>query len=363
MPDSHFDTHSADPHAAVAEHAEAGHHEPFNFKTALMHHNMPYPAWELFHGKPWITFDLGTYSAINYSGLSHDASFAGADGAKYSEWAKQVVETGDFRYPGGLQADQVAKAMVVAEHQSGIVFPRALSWMNQQIFFGSIALIILFLVIGIIFRRKATQLKPAGRVQHAIEAIICSLRDDIVKPSFHDAASSWTPFFCSMFFIILAVNLFGLLPGTGTMSGNIGVTAGFAVISFFCMLFFGLKEQGPKYWINLVPIHFSLAMSPIWLLLFVLEIMGLIIRPFALAVRLFANMFAGHTVLLVLLSLGYLIIAQSADSAGMAYGFGGIGFLLAVAFHAMEILVAFVQAYVFTMLSAMFIGMSIHPEH
>nr|MBA3845104.1 F0F1 ATP synthase subunit A [Planctomycetota bacterium] len=122
-------------------------------------------------------------------------------------------------------------------------------------------------------------------------------------------------------------------------------------------------EQGPKYWINLVPIHFTLAMSPIWLLLLVIEVLGLVIRPFALAIRLFANMFAGHTVLLVFLSLGYVVIAQSHDSTVLATGLGITGFFFATAFYAMELLVAFVQAYVFTMLSAMFIGMSIHPEH
>ena len=147
------------------------------------------------------------------------------------------------------------------------------------------------------------------------------------------------------------------------MSGNIGVTGGFAVVILLMMLGYGMKAQGAKFWITLVLIHFTWALSPIWVLLLLIELLGLVIKPFALAVRLFANMFAGHTVLLVFLSLGYVIVAQAPASTGLATGLGITGFVLAVGFHAMEILVAFIQAYVFTMLSAMFIGASIHPEH
>jgi F-type H+-transporting ATPase subunit a len=130
------------------------------------------------------------------------------------------------------------------------------------------------------------------------------------------------------------------------------------------MLFFGMKEQGLKFWINIVPIHFTIGMSPVWFLLLIIELMGLIIKPVALAIRLFANMFAGHTVLLVFLSLGYIIAAKDGgEASGLAYALGSFGWLLGFAFHAMELLVAFIQAYVFTMLAAMFIGMSIHPEH
>lgn len=350
--------HHAERHAGE-QHAET--HEPFDFTSALKSHNMMYPAWELFHGKPIIVFDLGTYAAVNIGHLRHEEGFAAADAAAYRAWAQEVVSTKDFRYPNDLSADDVAKGMSLASH-TGLVFPKSLSWVNQQIFFGGIALLLLFLAVAVIWRRKSDQLKPAGRVQHALEAIVCYLRDEVIKPNMHGDVG-WTPFFVSMFLMILSVNLLGLIPGTGTLSGNIGVTAAFAIITFFCMLFFGMKEQGPKYWINLVPIHFSWGMSPIWVLLFFLEILGLLIRPFALAVRLFANMFAGHTVLLVLLSLTYIVIAQAADSTGLALGLGGFGFLLAVPLHFMELLVAFVQAYVFTMLSAMFIGMSIHPEH
>jgi len=348
-------------HADHAEHAE--HHHPFSIGAAMLHHNMPFPAWEITHGKPLITFDLGTYAAMNYDALSHDRAFASADGSAHAAWAGEVSARKDFRFADGLPADGLAKAMTVAQSHSGLVFPKALSWVNQQIFFGGIALVLLLLVVGLFFRRKPSELRPAGRIQHALESIVVYFRDSVVEPNFHGHGSQWTPFFVSVFLMILAVNLMGLIPGTGTLSGNIGVTGGFAVVVLLMMIGCGMREQGPKYWINLVPIHFSWAMSPVWILLLLIELLGLALRPFALAVRLFANMFAGHTVLLVFLSLGYVILSQAPESRGLAAGLQVTGFFLAIGFYAMEILVAFIQAYVFTMLSAMFIGMSIHPEH
>jgi F-type H+-transporting ATPase subunit a len=339
------------------------HHDAFDIGTAILHHNMPYPAWEPVHGKPLITFDLGTYAAMNLGHLSEDPAFKDADGSRFSSWAGEVAAHRDFRYGENLQPEALAKAMALAEAKSVVAFPKALSWVNQQIFFGSLAMVLLFAVVAVFFHRKPEQVRPANRVQSALEAIVLYFRDTVVEPCFHGHGSAWTPFFVSIFLMILSVNLIGLIPGTGTLSGNIGVTGGFAAVVLLMMLGLGMKEQGPKFWVTLVPIHFTWALSPIWLLLLVIELLGLVIKPFALAVRLFANMFAGHTVLLVFLSLGYVIAAQSPQSTGLATGLGITGFVLGVGFHAMEILVAFIQAYVFTMLSAMFISASIHPEH
>lgn len=377
MPETQRDDSQADPGpglqpvsgyegaAGAGAGLEDGHaHHAFDIGAAILHHNMPYPAWEIFHGRPIITFDRAGYAAINYGELSHDPAFADADGTPYLDWATEHASKPDFRFDHSqLDPAVLAKAMVVAGDHSLVTLPRPLSFLNQQVFFGTIALLLLFLIVAVFARRKPEQLKPANRVQHFFESIVLYLRDEVVRPSMHHGGDRWLPFLSTMFFMILAVNLFGLIPGTGTMSGNIGVTAAWAAIVLLLMLGCGMKEQGAKYWVNIVPIHFTWAMSPVWLLLLVIELMGLIIKPAALAIRLFANMFAGHTVLLVFLSLGYIVLAKNADSAGLAMGLKGFGWILALAFHAMEVLVAFIQAYVFTLLAALFIGMSIHPEH
>lgn len=368
-PGPEHDGHGAEQH---------GHGHQFDIGKAILHHNMPYPAWEPVHHHPLIVFDLGSFAAFNYSHLSHDPSFnSKSPDAATLAWAEQVKGTPDFRWNlDGVASQDLAKAMLVAEQHAPVVFPKALSWLNQQLFFGGIALTLLTLAVCVIWRRKPDQLKPAGRFQHFLESITVYLRDELVRPNFgghgdhhghhhHDAPSlsGWTAFFVSLFFMILAVNLFGLIPGTGTLSGNIGVTAAWATAILVLMLGCGLKAQGPAYFINLVPVKFTIGMSPVWFLLLIIESLGLIIKPAALAIRLFANMFAGHTVLLVFLSLGYILIQNAPDGAFTATALGGFGWLLAMAFHAMELLVAFIQAYVFTLLAALFIGMSIHPEH
>ena len=341
---------------------QAAAHEGFDFAAAISHHNMPYPAWEPLHGKPLVIFDLAGYAAKNQGYLEshYPAKLAAADPAPYLSWAESAsAGQGDPR--------ALAKAMVVAESNASFgTFPHALSWLNQQIFWGSVGLILVALALLVFARRKPGQLKPEGRIQHILEAVTLFVRDDIVRPNFHHHPEVWVPHFTAIFLAILACNLIGLIPGTGTATGNIGVTAAFALTTLFSMLFFGMREQGiARFWINLVPVPFSTKPVElmIWLMLAGIELLGLLIKPVALAIRLFANMFAGHTVLLAFCSLGLIIHAARADLTPLAIGMSGFGLILAFAIFFLELLVAAIQAYVFTLLSAVFIGSSMHPEH
>ena len=368
LPISGNDGHDHDgDHAHGDDHAHD--HGPFDINASIMSHNMPYPAWDPAHTGAIIVFDLGTHSAMKYKKYAkpeYAEKLKDVDGSAYLDWAKEIVETPhtDFRFDrSSLEANQLAKVMAYTDSKVPVVFPKALSFVNNQIFFGTFALILFALVVGVFCRRKPDQVKPEGRIQHFMETMVIYLREEVIKPAMPHHYKPFVPFLVSMFFIILVVNLFGLIPGTGTMSGNIGMTAAWASIVFLAMIFFGMKEQGPKFWINLVPIHFSWGMSPVWFLLLIIEMLGLVIKPVALAIRLFANMFAGHTVLLVFLSLGFIVVSQDADAKGLGAILGISGWLFGIVFHAMEVLVAFIQAYVFTMLASMFIGMSIHPEH
>lgn len=349
--------------AAVAtdQHPAPAASEGYDFAAAISHHNMPYPAWEPIHGKPLLIFDLALYASKNQAYLNehYAAQVAAANPAPYLAWAKGKA--------GAEQAPQLAKTMAVAHDKSLLgSFPQPLAWMNQQIFFGSVGMLLVAAVLLVFARRKPGQLKPEGRIQHLLEAVTLFVRDDIVRPNFHHHPDAWVPHFASVFLAILACNLIGLIPGTGTATGNIAVTTAFAVITLGCMLFFGMKEQGvAKFWINLVPVPFSTKPAEllIWLMLAGIELLGLLIKPVALAIRLFANMFAGHTVLLAFCSLGLIIHAARPDLGGLAVGMSGFGLLLAFAIFFLELLVACIQAYVFTLLSAVFIGSSMHPEH
>ncbi len=338
--------------------------EPYVFMNVLMHHIRPSHEVEYVHGHPFVIFNLQAYAEHNYTHLSHDPAFAQANPAANLAWATDVT-----REPGyqGLPAESLAKAMTVASEMPLIgTFPRSLSWINQQTFFGTFALLLMASVLLIFARRKPEQLKPANRVQHVIEATTLFIRDDIVRPNMGDHADGWVPHFTALFLAILAFNLVGLAPVFSAASGNPGVTTAFALTTFITMLAFGFKEQGfVNFWINLVPVKWSWKPMDmgIWLMLAPIELIGLFIKPAALAIRLFANMFAGHAVLISFSSLGFVLLASNPESPAMALGMGGFGWLLTIALYFLELLVALLQAYVFTILSAVFIGQSMHPEH
>ena len=197
-----------------------------------------------------------------------------------------------------------------------------------------------------------------------IEAVTLYIRDEVVRPSIHHG-DGWTAHFTALFLAVLAFNLFGLIPGGGAASAHIPITGAFAAMTLAAMLIFGMKAQGVgTFWVTLVPVPFTLAPMglAIWLIL-VIEVAGLIIKPVALAIRLFANMFAGHVVILSFTSLFFIVLSADATQELLASALGGFGMLVAIAIFLLKILVSFIQAYVFTLLSALFVGASVHPDH
>jgi F-type H+-transporting ATPase subunit a len=184
------------------------------------------------------------------------------------------------------------------------------------------------------------------------------VRDEMVVPNMgKETGNKLLPFFLCMFFFILFMNVLGLVPGSATATSSIFVTAALAAITLLSMVFGGMIVQGPiAFWKNLVP-HVPL---PLWPLMFVVELVGLMVKPFALTVRLFANMTGGH---LVVLSFMGLIFFFAGMSPAIGYGVSPIAVGFGVFVMIIEIFVAMLQAYIFTLLSILFIQASIHPEH
>ncbi|HEY3250561.1 MAG TPA: F0F1 ATP synthase subunit A [Ignavibacteria bacterium] len=208
------------------------------------------------------------------------------------------------------------------------------------------------LVLILVYAASANSRRkyPKG-LGNFIELVVLFVKDDIILPSMGKIGLQFLPFFLTMFFFILMMNFFGLIPFMHTATGNINVTATLALVTFFMMQFHGIKKNGfAGYFKGLIPPGVPVFVLPI---MAIIEFLGLLTRPFALAIRLFANMTAGHIVILAFISLiftlGYVIVPVS------------IGFSLFI--YLLEILVALLQAYIFTMLSALFIGMSIEQEH
>jgi ATP synthase subunit 6 len=187
------------------------------------------------------------------------------------------------------------------------------------------------------------------------------IRDEMVYPEMgKDLGRRFLPYFLSVFFFILFMNLLGLAPHSGTATASIFVTGAMAVTTLLVMVFGGMIAQGPiGFWKNLVPQVPLL----LWPLMFIVELVGLLVKPFALMVRLFANMTGGHMV--VLSFMGLLFFLGSPDMWGTVGGWGAtplsIGF--AVFIMIIEAFVAMLQAYIFTQLSIIFVNASIHPAH
>jgi F-type H+-transporting ATPase subunit a len=210
-----------------------------------------------------------------------------------------------------------------------------------------IAAVILIVVLSVSLRRRDGAPRGAANL---LEALLLFIRDDVVRPNLGEAGMRYLPFLWTLFMFILTCNLIGLVPGGATATGNISVTATLALISFVMIQFAGLRQNGFHYITSLVP------KVPWWLypIMLVVEIIGLFAKPFALAIRLWANMNGGHIVLLVI--LGFIFIFKSWVAVGISVP-GTVLLLM------LELFVAVLQAYVFTFLTAVFMGIALHPEH
>ncbi len=221
---------------------------------------------------------------------------------------------------------------------------------TQHVLMMWFAALFLILAFGLAFRRR--RMIPTG-FAGVLEAMTLFVRDEIAIPNLGEKyGRRLTPFLATLFFFILTSNLMGMIPLFATATGNISVTASLAIITFITTQLYGMVNNGVVgYWKNLAPHGLP---APLYVIIVPIEILGLFTKPFALAMRLFANMMAGHTVIYALLgliiALGSLLV--SPFSVGMA-----------LFISLLEILVAFIQAYIFTMLSSLFIGMAIHQEH
>lgn len=186
------------------------------------------------------------------------------------------------------------------------------------------------------------------------------VRDEVVEPIMgKELGSKLAPYFLAVFFFIAFMNLGGLIPHSATPTASIFVTMALATLTLLFMLVGGMIVQGPiAFWKNLVP-HVPLF---IWPLMFVVEVVGLIIKPVALMLRLFATMTGGHLVVLSFMGMLFFFAAEFGDAAGY-----GVGALLSVPFGVfimiIEAFVALLQAYIFTQLSVIFVNMALHPEH
>ena len=195
-----------------------------------------------------------------------------------------------------------------------------------------------------------------------IEAMVLYLRDEVALRNLGHHGDRFVPFILTLFFFILFANLLGLIPFGSTATGNISVTAMLAIVTFLVVEAAGVRAQGAGYLSTIFYWNKDLAL-PLRVLLFLImtpvEILGKFTKPFALAIRLFANMTAGHIVVLALIGLFFGFVAQG----GVLAAAGVAPLLMAVAIMLLELFVAFLQAFIFSLLASVFIGQIREAHH
>ena len=194
---------------------------------------------------------------------------------------------------------------------------------------------------------------PKGS-QSLLEPVITFVRDEVAKPNLGHKHEKYLPYLLTVFFFILINNIFGLIPGSANVSGNIAFTAVLGVISFIVIL----ASTNKHYWGHIfnppgVPLGVKFILVPV-------EFLSVFIKPFALIIRLFANMVAGHIIIICLICLIF-IFGELSPIAGWGASPLAIGFTVFI--YLIEVLVAFLQAFIFTLLTAVFIGQALEGEH
>jgi F-type H+-transporting ATPase subunit a len=265
-----------------------------------------------------------------------------------------------------LQAGVLAEFNPLEPTQSVHAFtvsigPWSLSVSNHMFMVGVAAILLL---VAIPLAARPRTLIPRG-LQNLVEMVCVFLREEVARPVLREHTDRYIGFLWTVFFFVLSLNLLAMIPTEkivtllsgkkshygGPATANIWVTGALATVTFFMVHICGIRRQGFRhYFINLAP------RAPWWImpLLYVMEIITAFVRPLTLAVRLFANIIAGH--ILVATFLGLILIFKS-------YGVATASVLAVVAVSFLELLVAFIQAFIFTLLSALYISFSVFSEH
>ena len=193
---------------------------------------------------------------------------------------------------------------------------------------------------------------PKG-VQNLMEPIITFIRDEVAVPNLGRKYKKYFPYLLTVFFFILINNLVGLIPGSANVTGNIAFTMVLAVISFIVIMF----STNKHYWGHIFNPPVPMGVKPILVLV---EALGVLTKPFALMIRLFANMIAGHIIIISLISLIFIF---GSLSTAIGWGFSPLSVAFVIFIYFIELLIAFLQAYIFTILTAVFIGQAFEGGH
>ncbi|WP_341228379.1 F0F1 ATP synthase subunit A [uncultured Arcticibacterium sp.] len=303
------------------DHAE----EAFDMGGMIMHHILDEHGWEFAHG---VKLPLPVILYTQEHGLDIFSSAKFDDHGVYGPYVNHHEKIG-----------------LVNDHHA-TVWDFSITKNVASLFLSAIILIAIFLAVGKGYKKNRGK-APSG-IQSFFEPVILTIKDEVVKPNIGPKYEKYLPYMLTLFFFILINNLIGLTPGAANLSGNISVTLTLAIFTFVMVH----VKANKNYWMHLV----APPGVPGWLkpLFWIIEGIGVLMKPASLTIRLFANITGGHIILLSFIGLIFLF---------KNYAVGGGVWAIGTFMSLIEILVAFIQAYIFTLLSSMYIGSAIEEHH
>ncbi|GAB3929173.1 F0F1 ATP synthase subunit A [Larkinella terrae] len=329
--------------AVNAQHEDHHDHEAaegkkkFNVGDMIMHHIKDDHGWEFAHG---LTLPLPVILYTEGRGLDVFSSSHFAHEATYEGYVKEHNKI--YRAGADGKPDKSIK-----------VLDFSITKNVASLLLSAVLLIVVFFSVQKGYEKNRGK-APKG-LQSFLEPVILFVRDEIAKPNIGPKYGKYLPFLLTLFFFILFNNLLGLVPGGANLTGNIAITMTLAVITFLIVNLSGNKH----YWAHLFkPTGVPVALLPIMI---PVEIVGVFMKPFSLMVRLFANITAGHIIILSL--LGLIFIANDLGGTGMGWGVSPLIVAFSLFMNLIELLVAFLQAFIFTLLASMYIGSAIEDHH
>lgn len=340
-----------DPHAAGGHEKK----EKFNAKEVILGHVKDAHDWHVFSiGDFHATLPLPVIIYSKERGFSSFSSSAFHHGHDAHEGYRLVTE--HYLHEKGLSAKLYTEGTIIAVDANDMptnekIYDLSITKNITFMLFGAVLLVILMLNVAKSYRIRGSKQAPKG-FQSLIEPVIIFMRDEVVRPNIPGGkADKYVPFILTIFFFILINNLIGLLPGSANVMGNIAVTAALALISFVVMM----ASTNKYFWGHIfnppVPGAVKAILAPV-------ELIGVFTKPISLMIRLFANILAGHIIILSIISLVF-IFGSLNQVAG--YGFLPITIAFNIVMMFLELLVAFIQAFIFANLTAVFIGQAM--EH
>ncbi|HEY9177541.1 MAG TPA: F0F1 ATP synthase subunit A [Flavipsychrobacter sp.] len=332
--------HEEPAHHEAAAHGEAAHEEEkgFNASEVIFSHIGDSHYWHLFdwNGHP-VSLSLPVIIYHPEKGMEF--------------FSASKFHHGHESY-NGYHIEHGMKEKIVSEDGAAIL-DLSITKNVLSMIISVVLLLVIMTNVAKKYRKNGVMTAPSG-FQNALEPVLNFIRDEVAKPNLGSKYMKFMPLLLTMFFFIWINNLLGLLPGGANFTGNIAVTACLALISFIVMVVNGNKH----FWGHLlnppgVPFGVKLLLVPI-------EIISLFIKPVALMIRLFANMMAGHIVILSVISMIF-IFGGISKVAG--WGFAPVSLAFSIFMFFLELLVAAIQAFIFTNLTAVFIGQAVEEAH